>query len=48
MMNALKISIISNMLLLIGLISTFSSWGLGADLDIKPEISAPGGQIFST
>ncbi|KAJ2959470.1 hypothetical protein NQZ79_g5062 [Umbelopsis isabellina] len=31
-----------------GLISTFSSWGLAADLDIKPEISAPGGQIFST
>ncbi|KAI9283082.1 peptidase S8/S53 domain-containing protein [Umbelopsis sp. AD052] len=31
-----------------GLISTFSSWGLSADLDIKPEVSAPGGQIFST
>jgi hypothetical protein len=35
-------------ILCIGFISTFSSWGLAPDLEIKPEISAPGGQIFST
>ncbi|KAL0097856.1 peptidase S8/S53 domain-containing protein [Phycomyces blakesleeanus] len=29
-------------------ISPFSSWGLGPDLSIKPDISAPGGDIFST
>lgn len=29
-------------------ISAFSSWGLGPDLDIKPDIGAPGGLIFST
>ena len=28
--------------------SDFSSWGIAPDLGIKPEISAPGGQIFST
>ncbi|RUS22892.1 peptidase S8/S53 domain-containing protein [Endogone sp. FLAS-F59071] len=31
-----------------GTISDFSSWGLSVELDIKPDISAPGGQIFST
>ncbi|KAI7849102.1 peptidase S8/S53 domain-containing protein [Circinella umbellata] len=31
-----------------GTISTFSSWGLGPDLSIKPDLSAPGGQIYST
>ncbi|RUP47841.1 LOW QUALITY PROTEIN: hypothetical protein BC936DRAFT_145274 [Jimgerdemannia flammicorona] len=31
-----------------GTISSFSSWGLSAELDIKPDISAPGGHIFST
>ncbi|KAI8997124.1 peptidase S8/S53 domain-containing protein [Pilobolus umbonatus] len=30
-----------------GHISTFSSWGLGPDLSLKPDISAPGGQIYS-
>ncbi|KAI7862348.1 peptidase S8/S53 domain-containing protein [Spinellus fusiger] len=29
-------------------VSSFSSWGLGPDLSIKPDISAPGGDIFST
>ncbi|CEP15986.1 hypothetical protein [Parasitella parasitica] len=31
-----------------GSISAFSSWGLGPDLSLKPDISAPGGQIYST
>ncbi|MBS4218948.1 S8 family serine peptidase [Bacillus sp. FJAT-49711] len=31
-----------------GLMSEFSSWGLTPDLDFKPEITAPGGQILST
>ncbi|MBA2547274.1 MAG: S8 family serine peptidase [Burkholderiaceae bacterium] len=31
-----------------GLISGFSSFGLAADLSIKPNIGAPGGFIFST
>ncbi|ORX55057.1 subtilisin-like protein [Hesseltinella vesiculosa] len=31
-----------------GKISSFSSWGLGPDLSIKPDISAPGGLIYST
>jgi minor extracellular serine protease Vpr len=31
-----------------GLISSFSSYGLAADLSMKPDISAPGGNIFST
>jgi len=31
-----------------GLISGFSSFGLAADLSIKPNLGAPGGQIFST
>lgn len=31
-----------------GTISVFSSWGLGPDLSLKPDISAPGGQIYST
>ncbi|KAG1051820.1 hypothetical protein G6F43_005997 [Rhizopus delemar] len=31
-----------------GTISSFSSWGLGPDLSLKPDISAPGGQIYST
>ena len=31
-----------------GLISGFSSFGLAADLSIKPNIGAPGGGIFST
>ncbi|KAK1518253.1 subtilase [Colletotrichum abscissum] len=28
--------------------NTFTSWGASNDLDIKPDIAAPGGQIFST
>lgn len=32
----------------IGLISSFSSWGLGPDLSVKPDITAPGGLIYST
>ena len=31
-----------------GLISSFSSYGLAAELDVKPDISAPGGSIRST
>jgi subtilisin family serine protease len=31
-----------------GLISSFSSYGLAADLSLKPDIGAPGGSIFST
>ena len=31
-----------------GLISDFSSWGLAADLDLKPDLGAPGGNIWST
>jgi subtilisin family serine protease len=31
-----------------GLISSFSSWGLAPDLTLKPDISAPGGSIYST
>ncbi len=31
-----------------GLISGFSSFGMAADLSLKPDIGAPGGQIFST
>ncbi len=31
-----------------GLISTFSSYGLSPDLSLKPDIGAPGGNIFST
>ncbi|MBS4178093.1 S8 family serine peptidase [Lederbergia citrea] len=31
-----------------GLMSDFTSWGLTPDLDFKPEITAPGGQILST
>ncbi len=31
-----------------GLISSFSSWGLSPDLQLKPEIGAPGGSIYST
>ncbi|HEU0224945.1 MAG TPA: S8 family serine peptidase [Steroidobacteraceae bacterium] len=31
-----------------GLISGFSSFGLAADLSLKPDIGGPGGQIFST
>jgi minor extracellular serine protease Vpr len=30
------------------LISSFSSFGLGAELDLKPDIGAPGGFIWST
>ncbi|KAF7723370.1 hypothetical protein EC973_002069 [Apophysomyces ossiformis] len=29
-------------------VSSFSSWGLGPDLSIKPDIGAPGGQVYST
>ena len=28
--------------------SDFSSWGLAADLTLKPDVSAPGGSIYST
>ncbi|TKC19499.1 S8 family serine peptidase [Robertmurraya kyonggiensis] len=31
-----------------GKMSGFSSWGLTPNLDFKPEITAPGGQIYST
>ena len=31
-----------------GLISSFSSYGLAADLSLKPNIGAPGGSIYST
>jgi subtilisin family serine protease len=31
-----------------GYISGFSSYGLAADLSLKPDISAPGGSIYST
>lgn len=31
-----------------GLISSFSSYGLAADLSVKPNIGAPGGMIYST
>lgn len=31
-----------------GLISSFSSYGLAADLSLKPNIGAPGGMIYST
>lgn len=31
-----------------GYISDFSNWGLASDGDIKPEILAPGGNIYST
>ncbi|MFZ2508368.1 MAG: S8 family serine peptidase, partial [Steroidobacteraceae bacterium] len=31
-----------------GLISSFSSYGLAADLSLKPDIGAPGGLIYST
>ncbi|WP_328591657.1 S8 family serine peptidase [Occultella glacieicola] len=31
-----------------GLISSFSSYGMTADLQIKPDIGAPGGSIWST
>lgn len=31
-----------------GLISSFSSYGTDAELNLKPDVSAPGGQIYST
>ena len=31
-----------------GKISSYSSWGIGSRLDLKPEISAPGGNIYSS
>ncbi|HHW82870.1 MAG TPA: S8 family serine peptidase [Actinomycetales bacterium] len=31
-----------------GFQSDFSSWGLAADLTLKPDVSAPGGSIYST
>lgn len=31
-----------------GQMSTFSSWGAGPSLELKPEITAPGGNIWST
>lgn len=31
-----------------GKMSSFSSWGTTPSLDLKPEITAPGGQIYST
>ena len=31
-----------------GLVSTFSSYGTDAELNLKPDVSAPGGSIFST
>lgn len=31
-----------------GLVSDFSSWGLAADLSLKPDLGAPGGSVNST
>ncbi len=31
-----------------GKMSAFSSWGMTPNLDFKPEVTAPGGQIYST
>ena len=31
-----------------GNMSSFTSWGAGASLELKPEITAPGGNIWST
>ena len=31
-----------------GTVSSFSSYGVGPDLDLKPDLAAPGGLIFST
>ncbi|WP_144551888.1 S8 family serine peptidase [Bacillus sp. X1(2014)] len=31
-----------------GQMSTFTSWGVTSNLDFKPEITAPGGNIYST
>jgi lactocepin len=31
-----------------GKMSSFTSWGMASNLDFKPEITAPGGQIYST
>ena len=31
-----------------GNVSSFSSYGAGPDLDLKPDLAAPGGMIFST
>ncbi|OCA89871.1 hypothetical protein A8L44_02740 [Bacillus sp. FJAT-27986] len=31
-----------------GQLSTFTSWGVTPNLDFKPEITAPGGKIYST
>jgi len=31
-----------------GLVSDFTSWGTDAELGLKPDIGAPGGQIYST
>ena len=31
-----------------GTMSTFSSWGVTPSLEMKPELTAPGGQIYST
>lgn len=31
-----------------GTMSTFTSWGITPNLDFKPEITTPGGQIYST
>ena len=31
-----------------GMISSFSSYGLSPDLDLKPDLGAPGGNIFSS
>ncbi|RKP10395.1 peptidase S8/S53 domain-containing protein [Thamnocephalis sphaerospora] len=31
-----------------GAVSLFSSWGLGADLELKPDVGAPGGLVLST
>ncbi|MDO4257977.1 MAG: S8 family serine peptidase [Actinomycetaceae bacterium] len=31
-----------------GLVSEFSSWGLNSNLELKPDVVAPGGKIWST
>ena len=32
----------------VGTASSFTSWGLAADLTVKPDLGAPGGNILST
>lgn len=47
-----KVSFLGNITSIVnpnaGKMSAFSSWGVTPNLDLKPEITAPGGQIYST